>query len=41
MVFARALVDESGTTGTQMGMYNRSENGRSIRDPLFNTTPQE
>jgi hypothetical protein len=35
----RALVDESGIIRTRMGTHNRSENGRSAWDALYNTTP--
>jgi len=35
----RALVDESGMIRTQMGTHNRSENGRSAWDALYDTTP--
>jgi hypothetical protein len=34
-----ALVNESGMIITLMGMRNRSENGRSVWDTLYNTTP--
>jgi hypothetical protein len=37
----RALVDESGITTTQIGMHNRSENGRSAWDVLYNITRQQ
>jgi hypothetical protein len=35
----RSLVDESGVIRTQMGMHNRSENGHSTWDALYDTTP--
>jgi hypothetical protein len=38
-VATRALVDESGMIRTQMGTHNRSENGRSALDALYDTTP--
>jgi hypothetical protein len=37
-IFQRALVDESKMNRTLMGMHNRSENGCSERDTLYNTT---
>jgi hypothetical protein len=37
----RALVDESGMIRTQMGTHNRSEDGRSTWDSLYNTTPKQ
>jgi hypothetical protein len=33
-----ALVDESGMIRTQMGMNNKSVNGRSAWNALYNTT---
>jgi hypothetical protein len=38
-IFLRALVDESGMIRTQMGKLNRSENGCSAWDPLYDTAP--
>jgi hypothetical protein len=33
------VVDESGMINIQMGTDNRSENGRSAWDVLYDTTP--
>jgi hypothetical protein len=38
-VCQRALLDESEMIGTLMRMHNRSENGRSAWDALYDTTP--
>jgi hypothetical protein len=38
-IFQRTLVDELGMIRTQMGMQNRTENGRSEWDALYDTTP--
>jgi hypothetical protein len=35
----RALVDEAGIIRTQMGTHNRSENGGSAREALYDTIP--
>jgi hypothetical protein len=35
----RAVVDESGSSRTEMGTHNRSAKGRSAWDALYNTTP--
>jgi hypothetical protein len=37
-IFQTAMVDESGMIRTWMGMHNRSENGRSAWDALYDTT---
>jgi hypothetical protein len=34
----RAMVDDSGMTVTQVATHNRSENGRSAWDALYDTT---
>jgi hypothetical protein len=36
----RALLDESGMIRTHMGKHNRSENGHSVWDALYDTAPQ-
>jgi hypothetical protein len=38
-IFQRPLADESGMIKTQMGTHNRSENGGSAWDALYDTTP--
>jgi hypothetical protein len=35
----RSLEDESGMIRTQLGMHNKSENGRSAWNALYDTTP--
>jgi hypothetical protein len=37
-IYQRALAEESGMIRTQMEMHNRSENGRSAQDTLYDTT---
>jgi hypothetical protein len=37
-IFQRALVDESGIITTQMGTQNKSDNGRSAWDALYDTS---
>jgi hypothetical protein len=39
VICLRTLMDESGMIGSQMGMQNKSENGRSVWDVLRDTTP--
>jgi hypothetical protein len=34
-----ALLDKSGIVRTQIGTHNRSENGRSAQDALYDTIP--
>jgi hypothetical protein len=38
-IWQTAQVDESGMTITHMETYNRSENGRSAWDALYESTP--
>jgi hypothetical protein len=37
-IFQKALVNESGMITTQMGMHNRSDNGRNAWEALYDTT---